>query len=242
MRKTGILWSLIPELEDTLQPHDSPWHLEADDTGNSIWAHINLVFENAVIETKDFDDVRKMRIRIAALFHDIAKPDCRGKKDGHSNFHHHDIVGAKMTEEILKRMKFPVRDIESISNMVRKHMHVHEIHRMKKIHKIRRLLGREDIDDLLVLGTCDTNATMNSEDVFMENKTIPAVEFWRDKFPVMMPERIIGGDDLLAEGFKGGENFKEALETAYDEQLNGVTDRNRLLKTAVRVLERKVNF
>ena len=233
MRKTGILWDIIPELVDLLQAHDSPWHLEFDDTGNSIWAHVNSVFAHACDLTKDEDCDRKLKIRLAALLHDIGKPSCRGPKDGHSNFHGHDHVGAKMAREVLVRMKFTNDVRDTVTELVRMHMMHHDIQKVKKVHKARKLLGRRDIDDILLLGEADTRATINGPGLEKQDRTMEAVVEWRKRFPVMLPDPIVTGDDLILEGAKPGPDFKVALERAFDQQLNGVIDKRRLVKFAL---------
>ena len=237
MRETGILWDVIPELRDLLQPHDNPWHNEADETGNSIWAHVALVFESACALTADDGDDRRLRIRLAALMHDVGKPSCRGPKDGHSNFHEHDRVGARMTREILTRMRFPNDVRDSVVELVRMHMTHHDIQKMRRVHKARRLLGRPDIDDILTMGEADTMGTVHLESTFREDRTMESVRAWRDRFPVMLPDPIVTGDVLIAAGGKPGPKFKDALSRTFDQQLNGVTDAGRLTRFALNELK-----
>jgi putative nucleotidyltransferase with HDIG domain len=232
LRRSGVLWEIIPELRDLLQPHDSPWHLEADGTGNTIWAHVNLVFEHACNETKDMDPDRRLRIRLGALMHDVAKPAVREERGDHSRFLHHDVVGAKMTQEILTRIRCPTSLVNPVVELVRMHMNCHDIQKMKKVHKIRRLLGRPDIDDILLVGECDTMATVNAEFVLEQDRTMEFVELWRSEFPVMLPKPLVNGDDLVKAGAKPGPGFKLGLDEAFDQQLNGVTDKGRLVRLA----------
>jgi putative nucleotidyltransferase with HDIG domain len=247
MARNGLLWKIIPELENSLGPHDSPWHLEADDfSGNSIWAHIFRVFENACEATRDDSDEDKLLVRLAALLHDVGKAFVREVVDYtnnpnaakfamnvHSRFLNHDKVGAKMTKEILTRMRFPTKVVDEVTELVFMHMIMHDVEKMKKVHKVRRLLGRSDIELLLKLGQADDDASVNNiEEVQDHGKTARKVAEWRAKFPEMLPRPLVTGDDLIAAGLKPGIGFKEALDKAFDEQLCGSSNKVALINRA----------
>ena len=52
-------------------------------------------------------------LRLAALFHDIGKPKTRAIGPGGVTFHHHEVVGARMTEERMSALRYPHDDIET---------------------------------------------------------------------------------------------------------------------------------
>ena len=56
-------------------------------------------------DAKEHFDFR--RTRLAALFHDVGKPKTRSFADGGVSFHHHEVVGARMTEERMRALKYP---------------------------------------------------------------------------------------------------------------------------------------
>jgi len=64
-------------------------------------------------------DLAADNVKLATLFHDIAKPQTT-THDGH--FYGHDQLGANMTKKIMKRLRFPNREIERTVNLVRWHM------------------------------------------------------------------------------------------------------------------------
>lgn len=64
-------------------------------------------------------DLAPDRVKLAALFHDIAKPQT-STNDGH--FYGHDQLGAEMAETIMKRLRFSNTEIKNVSNLVRWHM------------------------------------------------------------------------------------------------------------------------
>jgi poly(A) polymerase len=65
-------------------------------------------------------------LRLAALMHDIGKPRTRRfAEDGAVSFHHHDVVGAKMTRRRMKELRFSNDQIEAVSHLVELHLRFH---------------------------------------------------------------------------------------------------------------------
>jgi poly(A) polymerase len=65
-------------------------------------------------------------VRFAALVHDIGKPRTRRFEDGGKvTFHHHDVVGAKLTRKRMKALRFSNDDIEAVSKLVELHLRFH---------------------------------------------------------------------------------------------------------------------
>lgn len=237
LKDTGLLWKMVPELERLLEPHDSPWHLEADETGNSIWAHVIRVLEGTVNETSESSSHERLVVRLSGLFHDIGKPVVREPKGDHSRFLGHDVTGAKMTKEILTRMRFPSDVIAEVSELVRMHMNMHDIGAIKKVTAARKLLGRKDIENLLKLARSDDAATVNDIEVAGGHiDLMSAVGAWRDRFPVMLPKPILTGLDLIEAGAKPSKEFGKVLEEAFNDQLNGVEDKHKLLSRSLKKL------
>jgi poly(A) polymerase len=65
-------------------------------------------------------------LRWAALLHDIGKPATRKHEpDGGVSFHHHEVVGAKMTRKRLRALKYPKQMIDDVSQLVYLHLRFH---------------------------------------------------------------------------------------------------------------------
>ena len=76
------------------------------------------------------------------LLHDIAKPATASVgEDGRIHNYGHDKLGAKMADAILRRLKFPRKQIDDIVFTVRQHMNLAAAPKMRKA-KLRRLLMR----------------------------------------------------------------------------------------------------
>jgi poly(A) polymerase len=65
-------------------------------------------------------------LRLAALFHDVAKPKTRSFGPGGTvSFHHHEVVGARMTRDRMRALKYPTEDISDVSQLVELHLRFH---------------------------------------------------------------------------------------------------------------------
>jgi poly(A) polymerase len=76
----------------------------------------------AVIEKCPADDEV---IRLAGLFHDVGKPATRSFEDMGVSFHHHEAVGARMTRERMKALRYPRQVIDEVAELVFLHMRPH---------------------------------------------------------------------------------------------------------------------
>ena len=114
---TGLAEQFLPELPALRLEHD-PIHRHKD-----VLSHTIAVVENVTPLLGDFD----FRItRLAALFHDIGKPRTRGYQPGKgTTFHHHDVVGARMTRRRMEALRYPTADIAAVSELVFLHLRFH---------------------------------------------------------------------------------------------------------------------
>ena len=84
-----------------------------------------------------------LEIRLASLFHDIAKPHSRewSKKNSDWSFHGHEVIGAKLTKDIMKRLKFSKKTIDEVVMLVRWHMFFSDTEKLT-LSGVRRMVGR----------------------------------------------------------------------------------------------------
>ena len=64
-------------------------------------------------------------LRLAALFHDVGKPKTRSFGPGGVTFHHHEVVGARMTADRMRALRYPNHDVEAVSRLVELHLRFH---------------------------------------------------------------------------------------------------------------------
>ncbi|MEV0647956.1 CCA tRNA nucleotidyltransferase [Phytomonospora sp. NPDC050363] len=111
---TGLADVFLPELPNLRMQIDE--HAQHKD----VYEHTLTVVRNAVSLEDDGPDVV---LRIAALLHDIGKPDTKGLgTDGRVTFHHHELVGARMARKRLRDLKFPKDQVTSISHLIALHL------------------------------------------------------------------------------------------------------------------------
>jgi tRNA nucleotidyltransferase (CCA-adding enzyme) len=143
MQRTGLLKKILPELEVGVGV-DQPGGYHAHD-----------VFEHS-IQTVDCAP-RELVIRLAALFHDVSKPECRElTKDG-STFYGHDKKGARITKRILERLRYSNEIIEKVTLLVDKHMFTTGV-TDKGVRRLIRKMGKELVFSLLDLRRADVVA------------------------------------------------------------------------------------
>jgi poly(A) polymerase len=76
----------------------------------------------AVVEGCDADD---LTLRLAALLHDIGKPRTREYTPAGVQFHHHEVVGARMAEVRLRELRFPSAVIDDVRHLIEMHLRFH---------------------------------------------------------------------------------------------------------------------
>jgi tRNA nucleotidyltransferase/poly(A) polymerase len=98
-----------------------------------------------------------MYVRLAALFHDIGKPRTKRGEGPDATFYGHEIVGAKMTAQILNRLRFPKKDIEKIVKLVRYHLFYYNPGEVgeSSVRRLLRKVGKENIEELLQVRMAD---------------------------------------------------------------------------------------
>ncbi|MFI5385691.1 MAG: CCA tRNA nucleotidyltransferase [Fimbriimonadales bacterium] len=109
LMELGLIHQFAPEFEEMRGVEQGHFH------HLDVWEHTLLVLKNA-----GHDDPT---LSLGALFHDIGKPRTRTiDKEGHTRFFGHETVGAQMTYEIMRRLKFPQRDVDLVKMLVKNHM------------------------------------------------------------------------------------------------------------------------
>ena len=114
---TGLADHVLPELP-RLKLEIDEHHRHKD-----VYEHTLTVLEQAMaLETEGPDLV----LRLAALLHDIGKPKTRRFEPGGGvSFHHHEVVGAKMTKTRLRALRFPKEVVDDVARLVELHLRFH---------------------------------------------------------------------------------------------------------------------
>ncbi len=131
LQKTGLLTHIIPELEEGIGCKQNGNHIY------DVYEHLLRALAHGASEN------HSLELRIGALFHDIGKPRTRewSKEKQDYTFYAHEVVGAKMVREIMKRMKFSKEIGQKIVTLVRYHMFFSDPDAIT-LSAVRRLLAR----------------------------------------------------------------------------------------------------
>ena len=114
---TGLADHCLPELSrlaDTIDEHGRH---------KDVYAHTLTVLEQAIALERSGPD---LVLRLAALLHDIGKPDTKKlHAGGKVSFHHHEVVGAKLARVRLSALRFPKDVVEDVTALVALHLRFH---------------------------------------------------------------------------------------------------------------------
>ena len=145
LRKLSLLKYIVPELEEGYKVTQNKHHIY------DCYEHSLLSLKYAA--EQNFNKY----VRLAALFHDIAKPRCKRGEGPDATFYNHEVVGAKMTAQILTRLKFPKKDIEKIAKLVRYHLFYYNVGEVSdaSVRRLVRQVGPENMDELLQVRMAD---------------------------------------------------------------------------------------
>ncbi len=119
---TGLAEYVLPELP-LLQLEEDEHHHHKD-----VYEHTLKVLEQVIdLETSHEPQLPKdLPLRLAALLHDIGKPKTRKfESDGKVSFHHHEVVGARMTQKRMKALRFSNEQIDEVATLVELHLRFH---------------------------------------------------------------------------------------------------------------------
>ena len=149
---TGLAEEFLPELP-AMRLEQDPIHRHKD-----VLSHTIAVVENVRPDADASPDFDFRRTRLAALFHDVGKPKTRGYRRGKGvTFHHHEVVGARMTRDRLQALRYSNADVEAITRLVELHLRFHTYRMGWTDSAVRRYV--RDAGDLLVdlnvLTRCD---------------------------------------------------------------------------------------
>lgn len=237
MRETGLLNIFLPELLEGYGVEQKLFH--ADDI---YWHSLRTC------------DYAEDSVKLAALLHDIAKP----RTDmGNGHFYGHDVMGAQMVEDIMKRLKFSKSDIEKTKTLVRNHMfyYPHSSSDMERedldklmltqwsdaaVRRFIKRVGEENIEDLFKLRIADASSNPKTafqpEEITELQKHISAVR--QQDVALKVTDLDISGDDLkqlgVEPGKKIGDILNALLEIVMEDPL--MNSKEKLLEEARKML------
>jgi len=232
LAKFGLLKHIIPELEEGIGCEQKGEHIY------DVFEHILHALGHAAEKNLP------LHIRLSALFHDIGKPRTRrwdGTKAGGKGkytFYGHEVVGARMTEKIMQRLKFPKDLTEKVVKLVRYHMFFSDTETIT-LSAVRRTIvnvGRENIWDLMNVRECDRVGMKKKEAPYRLRKYHAMIEEAL-RAPTTVSMLKINGEVLMKElEIKPGPRMGWMLHALLEECLEDDT-KNNLEYLKIRALE-----
>ena len=205
LHQSGLLAVVLPELAATVDCAQSPdYHPEG-----SVFNHIRLMLAQLPSDGPD-------ELPLAVLLHDVAKP-VTARQDpatGKIHFYGHEKVGERMTGEILTRLKFPRRTMETVAACVLHHMQFKDVMQMRSA-TLRRMLMRPTFPLELALHRLDCLGSRG--DLAYYDFVVAAQEELRQR-PALRPP-LLDGNDLQALGVPPGPDLGRLLTELRDHQL-----------------------
>jgi tRNA nucleotidyltransferase (CCA-adding enzyme) len=216
LQKFGLLKHFIPELEEGIGCEQLGEHIY------DVYEHLLHALQQAA--TKKWS----LEVRLAALFHDIGKPRTRrydatkaGGK-GKYTFYGHEVVGARMAQKIMERMKFPKKSTDLVVKLVRQHMFFSDTETitLSAVRRVVAKVGKENIWTLMQIRECDRVGMKKKEAPYRLRKYHAMIEeVLRD--PISVGQLAVDGNILMTElSMKPGPRMGWLLHALLEEVLD----------------------
>lgn len=227
MVQLGLMEYVIPELLEGIGCEQGGAHKY------NVFEHLLHACQHAADKNFTF------HVKLAALFHDIGKPRTRrpGTKKAWT-FYGHEVIGARMAQKIMDRMKFSKADTELVVKLVRYHMFFSDTEQIT-LSAVRRMIAnvsRENIWDLMNIRECDRVGMAKTEAPYRLRKYHAMIEqALRD--PISVSQLKIDGTYLMEElHVKPGRRMGWMLHALLEEVLED-SEKNTLEYLVSRVTE-----
>lgn len=201
--RLGLLKYISPEFEKGIGVEQNKAH------AYTVWEHLLRSLNHAA--AKKFP----LHVRIAALFHDIAKPHTKAFKNGQATFYGHEVVGARITKKVLEDLKFSKEIIDKVWKLVRWHMFFSDTEQISHS-AVRRMIKNvtpELVWDLMDTRVADRIGTGRPKETPYRLRKYHSMidEVMRD--PISVKQLKVNGEDVMRlTDTKGGPHIGSILE------------------------------
>lgn len=212
LERLNLIDHVLPEIRDAIGCEQGGIH------AYDVYEHLLRSLQAAA------DKGFTTEMRLAALLHDIGKPATRRKseKNKEYSFYGHEVVGARMTRTIMKRLKMPRETAELVESLVRWHMFFADPDQVT-LSAVRRTItrvGAEHIDDLLNLRVCDRIGTGRPKEQPFRFRKYKAMVDQAQRDPISVKMLAINGDRIMEiTGEKPGKRLGYMLHALLEEVL-----------------------
>jgi poly(A) polymerase len=214
------LWFLVDTgLADDFLPELAGMRLEQD----PIHRHKDVLSHTIAVVAKTSP---VLKLRLAALMHDIGKPKTRSIGPGGVSFHHHEVVGARMTRERMRALRYSKEEVDDVSELVFLHLRFHgygdDVWTDAAVRRFVRDAGGQ-LDELIELTRCDCT-TRNQRKAQMLSARMDALEARiaalkeQEELDAIRPD-LDGAQVMALLGIPPGREVGEALKMLLEARL-----------------------
>ncbi len=204
---TGLMKQIIPEFMDTIGFNQhNPYH------DKDVFEHTMEVLDS----TKS-----KLSLRLAALFHDISKPECFTQDEsGRGHFYEHEVKSSERAKLIMERLKYPNDITEDVRVLVRYHLLKSVDMKDKGVKRYINNVGIDRLENMFDLNIAD----IKGKSKIADTSGFERLEILREKCrniierkePLSRKDLKINGRDLEALGIEKGHIYTEVLNKVLD--------------------------
>jgi poly(A) polymerase len=209
--ESGLSNYVMPEINE-LKMEKDPDHHHKD------------IYEHTLIVTDTVSP--ELSLRLAALFHDIAKPRTKGIDGDKVHFRHHEIVGGKMTKKIMDKLRYDKTLIKKVVRLVELHLRPHTFKMGWTDSAVRRYIvdAADEIHELneLVRADVTTKNTKKKKEIYgyLDNLQERIIEV-SEKEEVSKMRPPISGDDVMKElAIDPGPLVGIIMEALYEQRID----------------------
>lgn len=209
MVECGLTAQFLPELDRAMAtPQNNPHHCAS--VGEHTIRALELIRPDRILRT-------------VMLMHDLGKPDCRVvDAQGIDHFYGHEERGAKLSLEILRRLKYDNETIRTVSHLVRFHDHRAGSSPVRQ-RKLIALVGAENLPALLEIQRADVGAQSD----YQREKKLRAIDELQSCYAqclergycLCLRDLAVSGSDLIDAGMRPGREIGELLSRMLDDVL-----------------------
>ena len=238
---TGLMESIIPEL--------------LEGRGVEQGGHHRLTVLEHELESLRNCSSPNVIVRLASLMHDVGKPrsqrfKCRScgklfkQLDGDFykceacgfnqpvkkmiTFYGHEVIGARMTEEIAQRLRFTNKQIEKLVTLVRRHMFTYQPEMTDAaIRRLIRKIGKDNINDMILLRIADRkgSGSRTTSWRFIELQRRIGEQLYE---PMEVSDMVVDGNDVMEVlKVKPGPIIGKVLNALFEEVIEDTSKNNR---------------
>ncbi len=225
LRELGLLKFIIPELEEGWGVTQNKHHIY------TVWEHSLRSLQYAA--NKNYS----LEVRLAALLHDVAKPRTKQGEGPDATFYGHEVIGSRMAEAALKRLRFERNIIEKVVILIKFHMFNYDpaVTTDASVRRLIAKVGEENILELVRLREADRIGSGVPKAVpYKLRHFMFRVEKLLKEFPTRKNLKVNGNDVMRILGIPAGPKIGMILNSLFEEILDDPSKNER------KYLERRI--